>query len=1010
LSRDKRANGAGSGAGANGGRKGSKGSVPSAEPGPEVVTESSGTLPQSPLSTPSGFTVVGIGASAGGAEALSRLLPRVPEEGFAYVIVPHLPLDHGERFTTEVVEHTSLPVVTIESGTAIQPGNVYLAPAQTLVGLADGRFFTARRADPPIPPLPVDHFLHSLAASEHGPGIAVLLSGVSSDGIAGLREIKAAGGYTLVQDPATARYDSLPQAAIQGGLADLVLPPERMAGEFPLLVERDDSPVQAPASRRALDDDELLAGIFDRLKAHSGVDFSSYKPGTVRRRLHRRMVLNRIDDPHLYARLLDENVVEVKELFQDLLIHVTHFFRDPASFDAVQEHVFARLLAERRVDDPLRFWVPGCSTGEEAYSLAMSLLEFLGERAATYPIQIFATDLSESAVAIARAGLYPLTIAEQVAPERLARFFVATESGYRIAKPVRDLCIFTKHDLTRDPPFSHLDLVMCRNVLIYLGPTLQKRVISVLHYSLESGGFLVLGSAESIGARGDLFRAVDKRHSIYSKKGSGVATLPGDHHGVGMLAAAGNRVAGIPAAGRAEVEADRLLLERYAPPGVLVDSGYNIVQTRGQTGNFLELAPGEASLNVLRMAREGLLYGLRTALQHARHSDQPVRKDGLQVRRRGEVHTVDVEVVPIGGPAESRHYLIVFEERQAAASRPAPPQGGVPELAAGTLVAHPLAEDDHVRELQEELAGTRNYLQAMVQDLEAANEELQSANEEILSSNEELQSTNEELDTAKEELQSTNEELHTLNEELQGRNDDLARANADLTNLLGSIQLAVVMVDASLRIRRFTPAAERVLNLIATDVGRPIGHIKPNIECPDLEKLIARVIENVETFEGQVQGVGGNTYLLRIRSYKDLENRIDGAVLSLLDVGEVKAQTDAAVRSRRVAEGALRAWPQPIAVLRANGIEAANRQFLGLFGLAAAEAYSGTLEALASGREDLAQLRRLVEERAEQRGEARFEHVFPGVGRRAVLLRRVDEAAGEPPLVLVEVRESGDGA
>ena len=852
--------------------------------------------------------LVGIGASAGGIDALGRLLPSLAHEGLAYVVIQHLAPDQTERFQRTLAEHCRREVQLVQAGLAPKPGCVYLAPAHALVEISQGRFLLARRNDPPRPLLPIDYFFYSLANGSDGPGIGVLLSGMGSDGIAGLREIKSSGGIAIAQDPETAEYAALPQAAIEAGLADLVLAPEKIAVELPRLADR--LALRSLRPRHAGDAGEGAEGdlseIFERLRAHAGVDFSSYKPGTIGRRLQRRMVLNRVDSLERYTRLLRERPQEVKDLYQDLLINVTRFFRDPASFEALRETVFPKLLENRRHDDPLRIWVPGCSTGEEAYSVAITLLECLGERAASYQIQIFATDVSESAVGVARAALYPASVGEQIGPERLRRFFDATDGGYRLAKAVRDLCVFTRHDVTRDPPFSHIDLIMCRNLLIYLGGPLQKRVISVLHYGLKPDGFLVLGSAESVGPRGDLFRVVDKRQSIYGRKPGGRSLAPTFPRAYPAedVAGRGLRMAPSPV-DQAGGQADRVLLERFAPPAVIVDPHFNIVQTRGQTGHFLELAAGEANLNILRMARDGLVYGLRTALHEARQSGRTVRKEGLRVRFDGGQRETAVEVTPLGsGTADRRHYLVMFAEAPAArrAERVAatPPKGkGSAQLA----------------ELREELANTRSYLQSMIQDLEAANEELQSAHEEVLSSNEELQSTNEELDTAKDELQSTNEELHTLNEELQGRNEELARANGDLTNLLASLQMAVLMVDNDLRIRRFTPAAERTLNVIAADVGRPVGHIKPNIDCPDLEQLIRRAIDEVTTIEREVRGPDQRWLQLRIRAYKDVDNRIDGAVVTLFDIERVKSRESDATIARRLAEEVLRNVLQPLAML-----------------------------------------------------------------------------------------------
>ena len=620
--------------------------------------------------------------------------------------------------------------------------------------------------------------------------------------------------------------------------------------------------------------------IFSILRSASGVDFSQYKQPTIRRRLQRRVVLRKFEALSQYVAFLQEHPEEVKALYGDLLIHVTRFFRDPESFDVLNKRTFPVIVENRRDDLPVRVWVPGCSTGEEPYSLTIALLEYFDKHDISYPLQVFATDVSDSAVEYARAGVYPETIARDVSPERLRRFFNKVDGQYRIAKHVRDCCIFARQDITRDPPFSKIDLVLCRNVLIYLGPGIQKRLMSVFHYALKNTGFLMLGGAETVGPHLDLFAILDKRHKLYTKK-----LLAGMRADLDFppteQAHAASEIARRPStearpANSIQNEANRIILARYSPPGVIIDNDLKIVQFRGQTGPFLEPAPGEASLNLFKMAREGLLHGLRTAVHEARKTDSEVQKEGLRIKTPTGIMEVRASVLPLGvNSPEGRHFLILFETKPAS-----------PESALGKPPARPKhagTERKRTVQLEQELAASREYLQSIIQDVEAANEELQSANEEVLSSNEELQSTNEELDTAKEELQSTNEELNTLNEELQGRNEELMRVNSDLVNLLASVHIAIVMVAADLRIRRFTPMAEKILNLIPTDIGRPISDIKPNIDCPNLETLIIDCIDSVTIKQLNVKDRSGRILNLRIRPYKNIENRIDGAVLALFE-------------------------------------------------------------------------------------------------------------------------------
>ena len=638
---------------------------------------------------------------------------------------------------------------------------------------------------------------------------------------------------------------------------------------------------KAPASRPPAEPGQIapdMHRIFSILRSASGVDFTQYKQPTIRRRLQRRMVLRKIESLSQYVAFLQGHSEEVKALYGDLLIHVTRFFRDPESFDVLSKKAFSDIVENRRDDLPVRVWVPGCSTGEEPYSLTIALMEYFDKHDLSFPLQVFATDVSESAVEFARAGDYPETIARDISPERLRRFFNKIGGQYRIAKHVRDCCIFARQDLTRDPPFSKIDLILCRNVLIYLGPAIQKRLMSVFHYALKNTGFLMLGGAETVGLHVDLFSILDKRHKLYTKKLlAGMRTdldFPPTEHAASEVARRPSAEA--RPANSIQNEANRIILARYSPPGVIVDNDLKIIQFRGQTGPYLEPAPGDASLNLLKMAREGLLHGLRTAVHEARKTDTEVQKDGLRINLPTGTAEVKASVLPLGmNSPEGRHFLILFETR--------PP---APEAALEKPPARPKnagAERKRVVQLEQELAASREYLQSIIQDVEAANEELQSANEEVLSSNEELQSTNEELDTAKEELQSTNEELNTLNEELQGRNEELMRVNSDLVNLLASVHIAIVMVAADLRIRRFTPMAEKVLNLIPTDIGRPISDIKPNIDCPNLENLIIDCIDTVTIKQLNVKDRAGKLFNLRIRPYKNIENRIDGAVLALFE-------------------------------------------------------------------------------------------------------------------------------
>ena len=952
--------------------------------------------------------VAGIGASAGGLEAFSQFLRALPANpGLAIVFVQHLAPHHKSALVSLLSSVTHLPVLQPLENVRLKSDHVYVIPPNRGLAIEDGTLVIHPRPTDRTQYSPIDTFFQSLAQAQGPDAIGVILSGTGSDGVEGVHAIKAAGGIVLVQDPATTKQDGMPRAAIAAGQIDLVLGPDALAGELARLAHNR-PPEEEPRPRRAAPplEPRQLEKVFALLRTSSGVDFSQYKLPTLQRRIQRRMALHKVQSLPQYIKLLEENPGEVGHLYQDILIHVTRFFREAESFAALSKEVFPAILDARQEDAPVRVWVPACSTGEEPYSVAMTLLECLGERGQNVPVQIFATDISETAIEQARAGFYPAAAVEELSPQRLQRFFTKADGQYRISKAIRDQCVFARQDLTRDPPFSRLDLVVCRNVLIYLGQAIQYRLIGVFHYALKAAGYLMLGSAETIGQHDDLFAVVDKKNRIFRKK---LADLPADvqftvpfvrPHG-GRSPRSADDLHGGPTV---VAEANRLILDRYSPPGVIVTEDMRIVHFRGQTGRFLEPASGDASLNLLKMCREGLLHGLRTALQTAKKKDAPVRREGLRVKTNGDFVNAAVEVVPLATAGEARHYLILFQTVAA----PAPALRIAPRDRKRTQSGH---SDEEVERLQRELVASREYLQSIIQDHEAANEELQSANEEILSSNEELQSTNEELDTATEELQSANEELNTVNDELHGRNEELARINSDLLNLLHGVQIAIVIVAGDLRIRRFTPAAERILNLIPGDIGRSIGHIKPNINCPDLERLILAVIDTVTVQQREVQDVQGRMYSLMVRPYKNVDNRIDGAVLALFDIDELRRHEQDAQQARELAEAVLNSVRTPLVVLdRELRVHSANAAFRSLFALDESDSKGRPLLELGRGDWNVAKLRKLLtkllaEGSPFEEFEVRHEPPDSGVKRFRLGGRQISHGEHPASLALVEMHQ-----
>jgi two-component system CheB/CheR fusion protein len=984
---------------------GDRAAVASAEGMGEAQTES---LPP--------FLVVGMGASAGGVEALTQFFRAMPANtGMVFIVVPHIARSQ-EGMPDVLRTSTDMTVVQAVDGMVLEADHVYVAPPGAQVELEAGMLRLIPRPIDRSQYTPIDHFFRSLADYARSRAVGIVLSGMASDGSAGLRDVKGGGGIAIAQEPQSALHDSMPRSAIATGSVDLVLTPAAMAEELVRIASHplvDGGKGKRPAELIKADEGQW-AKVFKLLRQAGGVDFTYYKQPTIQRRLQRRMVLHKTTSVGEYLRLLQANPAEVKALYQDLLIHVTRFFRDPESFEVLTTRVFPQVAKAAGDESPIRIWVPGCSTGEEPYSIAIALLEFLGDKAAAVPIQVFATDVSDTAVEQARAGVYPDNIAADVSPERLRRFFSKVDGHYRVSKQVRDLCVFARQDLTRDPPFSKLDLIVCRNVLIYLGTALQKKLMTVFHYALKSTGFLMLGGAESIGTHSDLFAVADKRHKVFSKKLGAVKVdmdFPPLDPLAGRVSGGGRPAPEAPPGVTLQHEANRIILGRYSPPGVIVDRELRIVQFRGQTGEFLEPAPGEASLQLLKMAREGLLYGLRAALNEAQRSQLPVHRGGLRVQHDGVVREVSVEVIPLAPAGEGAHLLVLFETETREAEKPVEAPAGPVRGKKGEKGAkgEPKAAV-RITRLQQELAANREYLQSIIQDLEAANEELQSANEEILSSNEELQSTNEELDTAKEELQSTNEELNTVNDELRGRNEELSRANSDLTNLLASVQIAIVMVAADLRVRRFTPTAEQILNLIPTDVGRPISDIKPNIDCPDLANLIVESIDTVTVRERQVKDLRGHWYTLRIRPYKNVENRIDGAVIALFDT-EDDSRISELAEAHAYAEGLLETVREPLLVLEPDlRVRSANKAFCDSFAVSALETEGKYVYDLGNRQWDIPRLRMLLQDvlPKDRRIEGfRVDHDFPGLGKRtmAVNARRLERSDHSPGLILLAIED-----
>ncbi len=956
---------------------------------------------------PGPFPVVGIGASAGGLEAYSELLHHLPEKtGMAFVLVQHLDPKHQSGLQEILARTTGIPVTEVTHGIKVQPDHVYVIPSDTDLSIKGGILQLSDRTLVHGQHIPIDNFFRSLAADAGQRAVGVVLSGMASDGTEGCRIIKASGGLTFAQEESSAKYDSMPRSAINAGVIDFILTPKDIARELGGISRH-------PYVTRVLSENDEFKGmvggdldaLFGLLRESSGVDFTNYKHTTLQRRIRRRMVAHKIEKLKDYVRFIGKKPEELDELYRDLLIHVTGFFREPETFLALRKHVYPKLFEGRKPDNPIRIWVAGCSTGEEAYSIAITLLEYLWahtrniSQAAT-TIQIFATDISETALDRARTGLYTEAAVAEISPDRLKRFFVRQDGGYQVNKSIRDMCIFARQNLVKDPPFSNLDLVSCRNVLIYLGPILQRRVIPTLHYALKPGGYLMLGEAEGLGGFGEHFALIDKKDKIYQKRKATarLTTYFASPEYSPRRSGEGRTFRQLPAPFTVENEVEQLLINRFVPASIVVNDQMDIVQFQGKTGPYLEPAAGHPTFNLSKMAREGLLVDLRAALSTAKKTNTLVRKEGVKVHAEGDTRDVALEVLPLRSHgSQERYYVIVFQDKVPALSH----AGGKDHRGKPVKAASPTARENE--SLKREMVQLREQLRSLIDDHETTMEEFKSVNEEVLSANEELQSTNEELETAKEELQSTNEELTTLNEEMQNRNNELSSANNDLLNLLGHVDMPVVMVSNDLHIRRFSPPAQKILNLMPNDVGRRLGQIRPNLELQDLEPMVREVIEREHQQHREVRTLEGTWHMLRVRPYETWDHKIEGAVISLQNIDNLKRMVS---QTRQYADTLIESAREPILVLDNKlQVTVANPAFYRVFGVTHKETEGRLVFDLGSGQWNTPRLRQLLEEIVPQNSRVddfEVSYDFPHIGQRDMQLnaRRVELQSGHPFILL----------
>jgi two-component system CheB/CheR fusion protein len=826
--------------------------------------------------------IVGMGASAGGLEAFERFLSGMaPDSGMAFVLVPHLDARHKSAMTELLQRYTQMPVVEIGDRMIAEPNRVHVIPPNGTLTIERG---TLRVETPRGHVNTIDTFFRSLAEDQQDNAIGVILSGSGSDGTLGIKAIKEQGGLTVAQASMTSRFESMPDSAVATGLVDLVLPVEEMPAKLveyaTHLVEiRDRQTIETLRE----DGRKHLVRIYALLRSKTGHDFSRYKDSTFIRRVRRRMQIVQVTTLPAYVEVLRKEVREVELLFRDLLIGVTHFFRDTGAFEAMGSEVIPKLVDGKGADDQIRVWVPGCATGEEAYSLAILLRERLSKGDRTPRVQIFATDIDDQALELARLGRYSDAIARDVSAERLDRFFVKDGSFYRVAKDIREMCVFSVHNLIKDAPFSKLDLISCRNLLIYLDASLQNRVIPLFHFALRHGGYLFLGPSENVTQGSKLFTKIDGRHRIFKARPVGVerpmvdfplTTAPYRVHAQGER---GGAV--VPMEESVSRRAIRLV-ESYAPAYVVVDEHYDVLHFSGRTGKYIQPAAGAASLNIFNLLETGLRPEVRSALHKAMTTGRKVNHENVLVPSNGGAQALNLIVEPVpmaeGG---GRFYVVLFQDVGPVKTRePTEPRSGTDEQ-----------KDEVIAHLESELLTARERLQTTVEELETSNEEMKASNEEFQSVNEELQSSNEELETSKEELQSVNEELETVNAELNSKLESLERANNDRKNLLESTQIATIFLDNALRVKSFTPAITDIFHLIETDYSRPITDIVTKLAYDSLERDVRKVLRTLARIEQEVTVPdGGASYMMRILPYRTFDNVIDGVVITFIDVSERK--------------------------------------------------------------------------------------------------------------------------
>lgn len=948
------------------------------------------------------FPIVGVGASAGGLEALEAFFSKVPgDANIAFVVIQHLAYGHKSIMADLLGKYTWMKIVEITDGVKVKPGVIYLnQPGMDVAVLKGMLYLTEPDLSHPVR-FPIDSFFKSLAEAQRERAICIVLSGTGSDGTLGLKAVKKEGGVTFAQEEKQAKYSGMPGSAINTGMVDYIMPVEDM----PKVIAGFSGHPYFLATERAIaidkDFNNSLQKLFLIIRSKTGHDFSNYKMTTIRRRIERRMAIHLLNDVGSYMRFLKENPNEVDALYNDFLISVTNFFRDAAAFDILKEKVITDIVNSKPQDSVVRIWVPACATGEEAYSIAMIFVEVMEASGKRLTVQIFATDIDKEAIGQARLAIFPESIAADVSAERLRRFFTKEDGFYRLRKPLREMVIFAEQNITKDPPFSRLDMVSCRNMLIYMEMVLQKQIVPLFYYTLVEGGYLFLGSSESIGTFSDLFSPVSVKWKIFRRKGAAqerrpnlpALPLPGS-----LLTHAGSETDTPFRVGVRDI-AERLILNEYGPPGVLVDDKFDVLYFYGKTDRYLVPPSGEPSFNIFKMAREEIRYSLSVALHKSVGQHKTVIEHDVRITEETGPRQIDLVVRPVDKEkAAQGMFMVIFEERPSV-DTPSPRKKKSKK--AGNV-------DPRLASLEQQLQSTKEYLQTTIEELEAANEELRSTNEELQSTNEELQSTNEEMETSKEELQSTNEELVSLNAEFHDKMEDLSHANNDLQNLFASTEIGTIFFDRTLCIKRFTPSAKKIFNLITSDVGRPFSYITSRFESElPLTAQAADVLETLIPKNFEVMTKDRTWFTIMMLPYRTAEDFIDGLVMTCSDITRLKQAELAIDDSREYAESIVNAVREPLLVLDAElRVRSANRAFYEAFKAAPDKTESQLIYNLGNGQWNIPALRSLLEQIIPMNTVVegfKIEHDFKGLGHRNIIInaRMISRKHGRPGLILI---------